>query len=188
MPKRPSRRNKPRAGRPRQDADREPNGRIARKPDHGTPETQVRRAALATFWDAKKKLWAIGDMSKTSTPLDTLLANQTITQDQHDAGEDFGRWYRAVYGRANQRRPTGGEVPDKVLLDYQSRLDGAINALKGLSRAHLDLAVNVCAYERFARWMPVQARLDRDLRTIDKLKAGLDAIVPVARPETRRAA
>jgi len=168
--------------------ERYPSGKLKPARDTGTPEAQARRMALAFYRDKDGKS-QMGDTAKTSTPLDALLANRTITQNQHDAGERFGRWYRCVYGRANGRRATGGEVPDEILAKWEPKLRDAMAALHDRSRAQLDIVVNICAYERFMRWVPVQRRLVRHAKQVELLRAGLDLVagVPV-KGEVRRAA
>tara|TARA_R100001086_G_scaffold167627_1_gene91032 strand:+ start:977 stop:1540 length:564 start_codon:yes stop_codon:yes gene_type:complete len=183
-----AKRRRSRAGRPRGQGERYPSGGLKRARDNGTPETQASRIALAEYVD-ENGVRCVGDTTKTSTPLDALLANRTITQEQHDAGERFGRWYRCVYGPANGRRPVGGEVPDKVLERTKPKLASAMAALRAHSRAQLDIAVNICAYERFARWVPVRGRLDRHERQVEMLIAGLDVLAQgVDAREDRRAA
>lgn len=159
------------AGRPRKDGDRYPSGRLKLERDKGTPEAQLRRAQLAMREDGK-----MGDPSKTSTPLDALLTNGTITQEQWSAGADFAWMYKAVYGRADGSRPYGSDLSDADMVEIEAGLKDRIDALKADCRRRLDVVGNICAYARWPRWVVVSHRRIGDGRDIELLRSGLTAI------------
>jgi len=81
-----TKKNRRKSGRNRSTVDRAPNGQPQRTygRDAGTKETLARREKLELRRDG-----TIGDMTKTTTPLDILYSNGTIDAIQWKAGTKF---------------------------------------------------------------------------------------------------
>ncbi len=139
-------------------------------PDRGTPEQQVRRAALVG--DAKSEL--------ASYPLGVLLARQIISQDQHNAGCDYARLYRLVIGRTSSGSTGGSEATDEDVERAQSQFDVLRKALVAAGRRQQDAVVNVAVFERLPGWL-VRARTGvvrpSDGREAEALLMGLTALL-----------
>jgi hypothetical protein len=146
-----------------------------------TPEIEARRK-----WLAGRALEAM-----TGHPLDLMLINDAINQDQHDAGF----YYAYLYGRA-LRRPTvahaaleslGGRA---AILDEENearnlRLFRQVQAAIG-SRAHVEAVENVCVFQRIPRWMLPRAPSLRDVEEAGLLRDGLERVAKWWRGELAR--
>lgn len=175
-----------RRGRNRANVEREPNGRAKRTygRDDGTPETKAKRMGLAERYDGRH-----GDPAKTTTPLDALETNGTITADQHKAGEAFGRMYRAVFGRADGSKPFGDHPSNDTMAKVEARLRRRMAAILGGGRRQRDTVVNICAYGRWTRWIPTGNRnREGDIRDLALSETGLNRLIEVGQDEGRRAA
>lgn len=130
------------------------SGRLLARPteiDRGTIENQARRS-----WLAGTK----GDMNLTTYPLGILLANEAITEDQHRAGCRFAWLFSRIYGRPSVTavaygEPRGGEGDEDAaqVVRCKDELEAIEARLRGLSRQHRDVLVNLVVYERIPKWM-----------------------------------
>lgn len=167
----------PMRGRNRKAGPRTRNGRLReRSParDEGTKELQSMRAWLAGY----------GDPALTSYPLGVLLANNEITEQQHQAGCAYAFLHAVVFGRPSiaavsfERTQKGwtGDWDDDWLAAQEAKLRNLGRRLKG-HPARLRMVVdNVLVYERTPRWMrPVRPRVS-DCREAALFVLGLDLL------------
>ena len=152
--------------RKRKKGPREPNGRLQRSRDHGTPEGHVRRSLAYGRADIA---YALGIMA----------ANNVISVGELQACERYGFLHYAVFGRANLaaatydgERPSGARKswPDEFVMGRRNDYE--------LARANLDKEAlnqldNLVIFESFPRWLKPLQPLPSDVRHAKLLLAAI---------------
>lgn len=145
------------AGRKRKTGNREPNGRLQRKPaiDKGTPELQARRK-----YDV-----ADGNPELSFNLLGILQANNQITDHQRRVGMEYRRLYGVVYKRPDvPASPLDGTdhgtpvEPDELYIRRcKTRLhtmeEVLLDLIKREGRLVKDVWDNLVLFDRRPRWM-----------------------------------
>lgn len=177
-----------RKGRARKMGNRHPGGKLVqnRETDKGTPELQRRRLMLAGGDPAKVDL--------TSTPLDVLLANDQISEEEHRAASDYARLYGKFYGKGTVSaaaldgapKGRGQDLPEdeKRVQGDRARLKRMVEALDNLcfasgSTAAKSIFDNLVVFQRMPRWMQPVFKTQADVRASWLFQA---AIREVSRP------
>ncbi|SLN31952.1 hypothetical protein [Oceanibacterium hippocampi] len=140
-----------RRGRPRKSGLREPNGRLALvAEDRGTVENQRRRAWLAQG----------ADPALTSYPLGILLANDAISDAQHQAGCRYAWLFSIAIGRAS----TAAQSFDRLERGTRRIPTGALEAMEPTSsddwRAAREREFREAAAELVSTGRQVKALID----------------------------
>ena len=164
-----------RRGRKRKIGPRTKSGRlISSKPavDKGTVELQRMRKWLA----------GQGDPVLADYPLGILLANNDITEQQHQVACRYAFLHAVVYGRSSIAAASferigkswSGEWDDDWLADREAELVRLTDRLKG-EPARLRMVLDgIVVYERMPRWMrPVRPRIS-DVREAELFAQGAD--------------
>ena len=145
---------------------REPNGRLQRSRDNGTPEGHVRRSLAYGRADIA---YALGIMA----------ANDVISVGELQACERYGFLHYAVFGRANLAAATyDGERPSGVRKNWPDEfVSGRRNdyevARAGLNDEALNQLDNLVIFERFPRWLNPLQPLPSDVRHAQFLLAAI---------------
>lgn len=179
-----------RGGRPRKDGDRHPNGELKSIRDYGTPELQQKRRAAVgdgPTEDNPKK----GDTSLSTCPLDVAIARGLVDDETEKVANDFGRWYRMIYGKAHAKAAnltgavSGEEPSEDALFKAKAKLESATAVLMMTGRVSYDAVVNFVVYERYPKFL----LNNREPQGAEKrLFEGLKALADWRRGEQRRAA
>jgi len=148
---------------------REPNGRLKRTRDRGTPEVQARREQAFNRADIS---YALGIMA----------ANNVISVGELQACERYAFLHYVVFGQVNiaamaydGERPVGARKnwPDEFISDRQQDFEQARASIAGEA---LNLLDNLVIFEHHPRWLkPVQPR-PSDVRHAECLLAAIRAL------------
>lgn len=152
--------------RKRKKGPREPNGRLKRTRDRGTPEGRAKR----------DQAYGRADISYA---LGIMAANNVISVGELQACERYGFLHYAVFGRASLaaaafdgERPSGARKnwPDEFISGR--RRDYEV-ARFGLNRDALNLLDNLVIFERHPRWLKPLQPLPSDVRHAEMLLAAI---------------
>lgn len=122
------------------------------------------------------------DPTKTSCPLDLLLAKGNIGENEHQAGVSLSIAYRKVHKAHPQAvdfdRSQGAGEPSpeylKRIVKAERRLGKVLALLKAESRRHYDQVINVAVFERLN--FPLVCHTDKHRRRLRVLREGLSIL------------
>ena len=175
-------------GRPKRaaanDNERDPHGSDPDAPDLGTPEAQLKRAALAQG----------ADPVAAAHPLDLLLARGLIDASQHRAGFRYAGLYRRVIGRTDVSygrlyeslsgetgRTHDGNSDDGDLATAQLSFRQAQAGLRAEGPVVAGITERLAVFGAWPDWLTVARPMARTQRELDLLRRGLHRLAAGAR-------
>jgi hypothetical protein len=176
-------------GRPKRaaanDNARDPHGSDPDAPDLGTPEAQLKRAALAQG----------ADPVAAAHPLDLLLARGLIDASLHRAGfryaglyrrvigrtdVSYGRLYEGLSGEGGRSRHDSGDDSDLAAAQLSFRQAQA--ALRAVGPVVAGITERLAVFGAWPDWLAVASRpMARSQRELDLLRRGLQRLSSGAR-------
>jgi hypothetical protein len=148
---------------------REPNGRLKRTRDRGTPEVQTRR----------DQAYGRADISYA---LGIMLANNVVSAGELQACERYAFLHYVVFGRVNiaamaydGERPAGTRKnwPEEFIVDRKREFNAARAAL---SPEALNLLDNLVIFELYPRWLKPVQPYSSDVHQAENLLAAIRSL------------